>query len=268
MTSLLTRTLRDPSLAGRWSPAQWAALVPQARTTRLLATLCQLAGGIEGGQSIPPEVWRHLSSGWTSHRKQCADLNYEVQKVGAALVEAGEELVVLKGAAYILAGLEAAGGRMISDIDILVREEKLPAVEAALARHGWSAGNIHPYDERYYRQWMHEIPPLGHRQRQSVLDVHHTILPPTSDGTVDARALWEATVEVAPGVRVLGPGDMVLHSATHLFHEGEFHQGLRDLLDLDRLLRQFAREYGDDFYRQLIERARYMGLTVPLYYAL
>jgi hypothetical protein len=59
---------------------------------------------------------------------------------------------------------------------------------------------------------------------------------------------------------------MVLHSATHLFHEGEFDNGLRDLADLDGLLRHFGRE--PSFWAGLVPRAHELGLSRPLYYAL
>ena len=41
--------------------------------------------------------------------------------------------------------------------------------------------------------------------------------------------------------RVLAPADMVLHSAVHLFTEGEFSRGLRDLCDLDLAVARFRR---------------------------
>ena len=34
------------------------------------------------------------------------------------------------------------------------------------------------------------------------------------------------------GFHVLAPEDMVLHSAVHLYQEGELDHGMRDLLDL------------------------------------
>ena len=67
-------------------------------------------------------------------------------------------------------------------------------------------------------------------------------------------------------VFTFSPADMVLHSATHLFHEGEFDNGLRDLVDLDGLLRHFGRE--PSFWTGLVPRARAVGLARPLYYAL
>jgi hypothetical protein len=59
---------------------------------------------------------------------------------------------------------------------------------------------------------------------------------------------------------------MVLHSAAHLFQEGELENGLRDLTDLDALLRHFGAEAG--FWDQLVPRARELGLERPLFYAL
>jgi hypothetical protein len=59
---------------------------------------------------------------------------------------------------------------------------------------------------------------------------------------------------------------MVLHSATHLFCNEDVGNGLRDLADLDSLLREFAHESG--FWPELTTRAAELDLTRPLYYAL
>jgi hypothetical protein len=67
--------------------------------------------------------------------------------------------------------------------------------------------------------------------------------------------------------RVLCPVDMVIHSATHLFHETELQNGLRDLFDLDALLTEFSRQ-SPLFWHELGERAIELGLALPLYLAL
>jgi hypothetical protein len=59
---------------------------------------------------------------------------------------------------------------------------------------------------------------------------------------------------------------MVLHSALHLFQEGEFDHGLRDLLDLRDLIRHF--ESQNAFWPDLVHRARELGLQLPLSHAL
>jgi hypothetical protein len=60
---------------------------------------------------------------------------------------------------------------------------------------------------------------------------------------------------------------MVIHSATHLFHESELQNGLRDLFDLDALLTEFSRQLPL-FWLELGERAIQLGLELPLYLAL
>jgi hypothetical protein len=115
---------------------------------------------------------------------------------------------------------------------------------------------------------MHELPPLQHAKRLTVLDVHHAILPPTARLKPDSAKLWVASrpVTEAPPLRLFAPADMVLHSATHLFFNEEFSHGLRDLTDIDSLLRHFGQQPG--FWDGLAERAAELELTRPLYYAL
>jgi hypothetical protein len=59
---------------------------------------------------------------------------------------------------------------------------------------------------------------------------------------------------------------MVLHAACHLFHDGELPHGLRDLSDLDLLLRYFGRD--GNFWDMLPRRALELELARPLFYAL
>ena len=158
---------------------------------------------------------------------------------------------------------------IFNDIDILVPKAEIEKVEQALFLAGWSSGHLDAYDQKYYRTWMHEFPPLQHMRRGTVVDVHHTILPETARLKPNVKKLMEAAVSIALrdefSVRVLAPVDMVLHSATHLFHEGEFDHGLRDLFDLHRLLIQFSNESG--FWESLIVRAEEIDLVQPLFYA-
>jgi hypothetical protein len=133
---------------------------------------------------------------------------------------------------------------------------------------GWATTHHDPYDQRYYRHWMHELPPMLHIRRMTLLDVHHAIVPATADLKPDSTALLDAAIALPayPGVRVLAPADMVLHSATHLFYNEEFSHGLRDMSDLDLLLRHFMQ--APDFWETLLNRARHLGLTRPLHYCL
>ncbi|MEO7007580.1 MAG: nucleotidyltransferase family protein, partial [Caldimonas sp.] len=167
-----------------------------------------------------------------------------------------------------VANMAAAPGRLFSDIDILVPKERLAEVESALMQHGWMTTHPDAYDQRYYREWMHELPPLQHVSRQTVLDVHHAVLPVTARLKPDSAKLLESAQPISgsPVLYVLAPLDVILHNVTHLFHNEELSHGLRDLSDLDLLLRQGSTE--PEFWPRLVARAAGLDLARPLHYGL
>jgi Uncharacterised nucleotidyltransferase len=115
---------------------------------------------------------------------------------------------------------------------------------------------------------MHELPPLRHIQRQNVLDVHHAILPETARLKPSSAKLLSAARPLAnsPHFAVLSPVDTVLHSMVHLFHNDDLSHALRDLSDLDLLLRHLG--HVPDFWSDLLARARELDLARPLHYGL
>ena len=265
---LLSRTLRSPDTITRFSMSEWDLLVRQARAAGLLARLAHRFR-LHGLADAVPSVARwHFDAAETLANKQQIAVRWELQQLRAALANLGSPLIVLKGAAYVAAHLPAAEGRLFNDIDILVPRERLAEAESSLMFAGWHATGLSEYDKRYYRRWMHEIPPLQHIQRDTVIDVHHAILPDTARYHPDSANLRSRAVAVAdqPGVYVLAAEDRILHSATHLFHDGELPHGLRDLTDLDLLLRDAAK--NQDFWARLAARADELQLSRPLFYAL
>ena len=195
-------------------------------------------------------------------------VRWEVQQILRALEGSDVPVVLLKGAAYALRRLPIARGRLASDVDILVPRNRLELVEDSLLRHGWVSEKPSGYDAHYYREWMHEIPPLRHKERQTIVDVHHSILPLTARLRPAPEKLL-ADSEPIDGhelLRTLSPVDTVLHKTTHLFYDGELRNALRELVDLDGLLRAYAESPG--FWRRLIPRSRELELQRPLFYGL
>jgi hypothetical protein len=257
---LLARALRDPASLG---DCDWAGLVSAARAEQLLGSL---AFRMEGRRTVPPRV----AALFEDARRDAAHIRtqalWEAEMARRALAPLGVPVILMKGTAYHAAGLDAATGRSVGDLDILVPRESLGAVEAALLGAGWEhVKATDGYDDAYYRHWMHELPPLIHRTRDRMIDVHHTILPLTARPRPDAAALIASSVALENGLRVLSPADMIVHSAAHLFADGDLAGGLRNLWDIDRLLREFA---APDFWWTLHERARLHQLEGPVARAL
>ncbi|RZL40626.1 MAG: hypothetical protein EOP35_00335 [Rubrivivax sp.] len=260
MADLLSSIWRDGPPA-RLTPRDWEVLLGQARRSRLLARLALEAASWPG--ELPTPQREYLQGGLRLVPRQRREVLSELSRMRDALRDVQHPVVLLKGAAYLLADLPPSRGRVFSDIDILVPRPALDAVERSLQAAGWASQERDAYNQRYYRQWMHEVPPLEHVQRGSVIDLHHTISPPTSRFHVDGALLLQRALPIAAsGFHMLAPEDMVLHSAVHLYQEGEFDHGLRDLLDLHDLLQHFERETG--FWPRLLARAAELRLSEPL----
>lgn len=264
----LIRFLRAPQSAHLFQVSDWESLLQTARRSQLLARVAWIAAKSGLTSKIHDKINLHLQSALRIAESQARSVSWETRQLQDVLASTGVPFVLLKGAAYITANLEAGRGRLMSDIDIMVPRNKLESTEKILVKHGWFPTKIDAYDQRYYRTWMHELPPLRHLERGTSLDVHHTILPPTASLKPDVEKLWQETLQVAdnPLVRVLAPVDMILHSAVHLFHDGDMQHGLRDLVDIDALIKQFAESAG--FWEILTRRAAELDLLRPCYYAL
>ncbi len=264
----LLRFLSDPGEAVRcFTLTDWEKAISCARRTKLLSRVACIAAEQSTEGQLPAKVRDHLDSARCIAESNKRSVFWEVRQIRKALASEGVTFILLKGAAYIVGDFSPAPGRLLSDIDIMVSRDHLLQAERALFKHGWLSTKMNAYDQRYYRQWMHELPPMQHLDRGTSLDVHHTILPPTTHNTLDAGKLWHQAVEIkgADGVFVLGHADIVLHSAAHLFHEGEWGSGLRDLVDLHALLGEFSK--NKEFWGVLSDRAIELDLGRSLYYA-
>jgi hypothetical protein len=264
---MLIGLLRAPQGLVALAPADWYPLLLAARDGGLIGALAARAEADGVLDRLPAPARDALVGGRRVGDHHDFMLRWEARRVRRALADCGQPFLLLKGAAYALLDLPSSRGRLTGDIDILVRREGLPAVEASLQAHGWQPTEADAYDQRYYRQYMHELPPLRHRERGTVVDVHHTISPPTSRIKIDGGRLWSMAQPIGDtGFFTLAPTDLVLHAVIHLFHEGNVDTGIRDLADIDALLRHFGRD--ETFWESLLRRADSLGAGRVAFYGL
>ncbi len=229
---LLVVALREPASVGGLSSAGWNALIAMARAERLIGTLAvRLAD-----RDVPAAVRPILADARLDAAREAQQALWEADRAVAALADVHAPVILLKGTAYAAAGLMAGEGRFIGDLDILVPRAALDAVEAALFAAGWEWAKPDPYDDAYYRQWMHELPPMIHQTRDRMIDVHHTILPLTARPTPDAAAMIAEAIPISDGLCVLSPEDRICHAVAHMLADGDLQGGLRNLWDIHCLL--------------------------------
>ncbi len=245
--ALLVSALRDPGSVTALDGVGWNSLIAAARAERLIGTLALAVDE----RSVPHKVRRILADARLDVAREARQALWEADRAAEAL---GEPVLLLKGTAYAAAGLKAGEGRFIGDLDILLARSGLKQAEERLTAAGWEWVKEDAYDEAYYRQWMHELPPMIHRERDRMIDVHHTILPLTARPTPNVEAMLADAVPVTDRLSVLAPEDMICHSTAHLFADGDLAGGLRNLWDIHCLCREFC-EQRPDFDLGLLQRA-------------
>ena len=264
---LLLTLLIDPSKASSVDESEWDSIVRWARSSRLLATLHARLMRIGLEEQLPARVRAAMVSQSVLARHRAQMARFEMVELARAFTSMDLPFVLLKGAAYLAQQLPLSEGRFLSDIDILVPRSRLGEVERLLLEAGWRSEELDRYDEHYYRAWSHELPPMRFPGRSLELDLHHTILPVTGRIRPDVAALIEASIRLPGSVfRVLCPEDQVLHACAHLFQDSDLSHRLRDLADIDALLRQY--NTYDTFWLQLRQHAARHGLARPCWYAL
>ncbi|MBL8648958.1 MAG: nucleotidyltransferase family protein [Sphingopyxis sp.] len=254
-------------LAGRraaatLAPRDWDGVIGVARAEALLGTLAHRGDPA----AVPASVAALFADTRAAAAVATTQALWEAEMARRALAPHGIEFVLLKGTAYAAAGLAPAPGRQIGDLDILVPWHDLARTENALLIAGWEWVKEDAYDDAYYRDHMHELPPLIHKARDRMIDVHHMILPRTHRITPDALALVGDAVRTEGGFAVLCPTDMACHCAAHLIADGDLQGGLRNLWDFHALTSAFA-VADRGFWGKLDERAEMHGLEKTVHRA-
>jgi hypothetical protein len=287
---LLVHALRDPASTRSLDADGWTALITMARAEQLIGTLAHRLSA----EQVPDAIAHIVSDARINAEHQRRTALWEAECARRALAGHAGKVILLKGTAYVAAGLKAGQGRHIGDLDIMVARDDLPQVESALLeKGGWEWVKEDAYDDAYYRDHMHELPPMIHKERDQMIDVHHTILPLTAGPTPDAVGLLADAIELVKKntasaelvearevahdrastgsaltdrVCVLFPADMAIHCATHLIADGDLAGGLRNLWDMHCLLTEFS-QADANFWADLQTRATHHGLLQAVHTA-
>jgi hypothetical protein len=257
--------LSEPKRVVEFDLSQWQSLIRILRGADLLATFYYLLQRNSLLGSIPPYALKHIESAKIYADRQAHQVRNESKALSLLLAKSDIQPVFLKGAAYVLRQDINHYGRVMSDIDILVKKSQLNAVEDVLQKNDWAESKLDDYDQQYYRKWAHELPPYKHIYRGTSLDIHFTLLPPITGIDIDEVELFANIQETENGKLVLPPNLLVLHCIIHLFFNEDFSKSLRDVLDIHMLVAQLEATEGLD---GIIALSKSMGFYNELYYAL
>lgn len=257
--------LAHPERCIALSLTDWQQLIWLYREARLLASLAAVLERENVLTALPPYVQRHLKSALIYADRQAQQVKFECHTLQSLFSKAGIDAIYLKGAAYTLANTLNSRGRICNDLDVLVPKAQLVEAEDLLKQNRWITEELNTYDERYYRKWSHEIPPMVHLLRGTVLDLHHNLYLPVSGRAADMAIFFNLTSKTASGFSVLNPEAMVLHSIIHLFMNEETQSAMRDLWDIHLLISENS---SVEFWQKLHQLAELTGFHLELKYCL
>lgn len=271
-TVALLEAWRNPARAASFPPEKWSAILAATRRSRALGHLRMAIEARAGGARPDERVLAHFESVGTLVADRRRRLRREMSELSDAVRDLGVPVLLLKGAAYEALDLPIASGRLAADIDVLVPAQSIATIERRMVERGWEPAKMNDYDDRYYREWSHEIPPLVHPERGVEVDVHHSITPSLRGRGIDTAALLARSVEVEwegrRGFRVLQPIDLLIHCAVHTFKDSDLTLRLRETMDFDLLFRHFAGPSPDAFAASMLERAAELGQPRAIWWAM
>ncbi len=247
------------------STAQWSHLIFILRECDLLARYYYLSQQAGCFIDYPDKAKHHLTSAKVQADRQAKQARFEAYEIDKNLSAIDVRPIFLKGVAYTLRDCSASLGRIYSDMDILVDKKQLLNIERKLSFFGWFVKKTDDYDQKYYREWAHEIPPMQQASRGTVADIHHNLLPPISGKAPDIKLFTNNLYTTQAGLLTLSKSAMVLHSIIHLFFNEEFSHGFRDLSDLHLLFTE--EDNRSSFWEELLSLSKRANFEKELFYA-
>ncbi|MGJ8680891.1 nucleotidyltransferase family protein [Paraglaciecola sp.] len=264
LKELATLFLR-PKLTETLQPEEWFHFVLILREAKLLASFYHMSIKENVFSVYPLFVQKHLKSAHVRAGRQKAQVLFECNTLDSMLKQIDVIPIYMKGANYILRNSSNGQGRLVSDIDVLVNEHEITKVENYLKTKLWLSEKLSDYDDKYYRAWAHEIPPLFHPLRGTVLDIHHNIYLPISGRSPNISNFTHSIQPEGCTSQVMNDPATVLHSIIHLFMNEDFTNAFRDMLDIHMLCEDLG---CDNFWNEILKLSQDSGFDKELYYSL
>ena len=192
--SPLLSFLADNTRADQLSAEEFSLLLADARACGVLGRVAHHLLNRPSANALSVNFRDQLLAATIQSHGFRQDIWRELAHIERALTHLKTPVILLKGASYVHSELPPADGRTFSDIDILVSRDQIAQAEAALMLGGWATGSLNAYDQRYYRHWAHEIPPMTHLQRGTTIDLHHSLVMPTCRIKVDSSTMVSAAI--------------------------------------------------------------------------
>lgn len=230
---------------GSASPGDWAPVPAEARRHGLTPYLFRKLRPREDFRppvAVPEEILSALQRDYLGNVSANLVRFHFLGNVLRSLGAAGVPAIVLKGGYLAEAVYGDVSLRVMSDLDLLVRRESLPAAAAVLQAAGFDTDEYclePPTDLQEF--------PFVHRKTRAVIELHWEVFKPLYPFGFTPEVVWGGAVPAkiaGAEALALSPTDLLCHLAAHAAIHS-FNTGLKTLVDaaeaIDRLSVDWAR---------------------------
>ncbi len=199
---------------------------------------------------LPSETAEALRSLYLYGSAENLRLLTRLRQILQRLHAAGIQVILLKGA-HLTAGVyEKPALRQMGDVDLLARDDDLPALMECLTQCGYALTREFAQDTRHAHN---HLPPLV-QDGWPTLEVHTRLMDERFWPGLAEMDIWgEPAQLLVEGVAAQGlaPEMLILHLCLHAMRQHEFESGLKAVCDLAEVCRAFASEL--DWEKMLLQ---------------
>jgi hypothetical protein len=211
-------------------PALVAELFDRVQRDRVLALSCQhrlsgqLASSLQAATVERSFVLDGLEAVLPERDGRQAEFDDaiapQLEEVCSALLSAGVEPTLLKGAALVCGGWLRAGERPMADLDLLIDRACLDSASHVMYDLGYRT-RVSTDDRRWARLHHYQDPAWYHEDRPVGVEIHWGILEPRHRLAFDPGTLATTEVTLAGGTRVrrLEERDLLTHLCLHFWRD-------------------------------------------------
>lgn len=222
------------------SEEEWECFLALAAEQRIRPLLYQRLNERELTAAVPEPVLQKLRAASRHTALSTMRFHAELAALAKALSGQGVSLLALKGAHLAHSVYATPGLREMNDIDVLLRQEDLPAAVDFLTRRGYVP--TQEVEIEVDTATMHHLPRLI-KGGVAGFEIHWSLCRLNQSYSIDTDELWDraAPLEVAGAAFYgLAPEDLLLHLCLHTSYQHEFIFGLRPSCDIAAVIERFG----------------------------
>ena len=202
----------------------WEEVLHNAQWHRLSGLILHHIRGNDFADLVPAWALQELKAVYVQNTVKNIYLRSEFRKVLGSIKEIDIPVIVLKGAALLETIYQNTALRPMSDIDLLVPEDKADEVQSLVMSLGYTPIGTLESQERTRDMYRH-LPSLVDRDGTAAFEIHSHLVTRDSPLRFDLSGLWDRAKQVSmldEDVLIPAPEHMLIHLAIHFFLDRRF----------------------------------------------